>query len=1075
MHAFYNGFFLFQILTKLTVIIFFLAILLFSSLYADEKNSFTPSGLKWVDDMTRFLQKMEGKIPQPLQVVSVLNITTIEYYQDEKRHEAIELAEQTWQYAKKQLGEQHQETLIALSNLKLLGKTLDNQIDTEQQSQHALHMDEQILGKDNPNNSAIINNFTDVYKAQGRYDEIDSSYQRTFCGREQNLDKAHLDTLARIDKLAGLYESQGRYDKAESLYQHIVHINEQVLCEEHPDIAISVNNLAFFYQTRGRYDEAEPLFLRALRINEQVLGEAHPNTLGSLNNLASLYQAQGRYNEAEPLYQRVLNLCEKMLGKKHSQTLTSVSNLAYLYYIQGRYGEAEPLFQRALQVREQVLGKTHPHTLRSVNKLGMLYTLQDRYDEAEPLLQRAVRMNKQVLGKAHPRTLASVNNLAHLYICQGHYAEAEPLFQNVLQTNKQVLGTAHPQTLGSINNLANLYEVQGRYDKAKPLYEQALHTREQALGKTHPSTLSSINNLASMYRSQGQYGKAEPLLQHALPISEQVLGKSHPLTMAIMLNLIDVYLRQQQDKSTLELLKRLQISVLKYAMVELSFTLGETQKRHFLTKQSILQDLALVLALQHPQPDNQNFATTALLRWTQVQGEEVLYLQHLIRHPNSLKIQELGKKIRDEREKLSFIANTPNANPKLLQTSLDNLAQLEVQLSQQSWKFKQHLAIRNLDLDDVRKALPSNSALLALKIYRPIDIEKSHLQSPHYAALLLPADEERDLQLHDLGSVDSIKADKDPTSLYQRLFGTWDKQLASYQSLYIIPDHWLHLVNFESLKLPDGRYWIQRQALHRLQTARDLLRSPPKQQGKGLLALGNIDYGYHDEKIASSSLNDFQRNLAEQNISFNPLPASNREVKQIASYYNFLHDNNKQVWLGQEATEHRLKQLTQPPKILHLATHGFYLEDRHQLQRPLALSGLALANANLGIHGQRDEDGEDGILYAMEVQDLNLEGTLLVTLSACDTGKGVVDYAEGVYGLIRAFRLAGARHIIMTLRPINDEYASLFMRTFYKVWLASDNLDNLAAMLRATKLAFINDDKGYEPEVWAPYVLVEMP
>ena len=142
----------------------------------------------------------------------------------------------------------------------------------------------------------------------------------------------------------------------------------------------------------------------------------------------------------------------------------------------------------------------------------------------------------------------------------------------------------------------------------------------------------------------------------------------------------------------------------------------------------------------------------------------------------------------------------------------------------------------------------------------------------------------------------------------------------------------------------------------------------------------------------------------------------------------------------------------------------------------MVLSGLALAGANQGLQGQLSPAGEDGILYALEVQGLNLEGTELVVLSACDAGKGTVDYSDGVYGLVRAFRTAGARHVLMTLQPVNDSRAKEFMLRFYQHWF-DQNLSDPAKALRATQLSFIdeNDPELKLPSLWAPFVLVEKP
>ena len=207
---------------------------------------------------------------------------------------------------------------------------------------------------------------------------------------------------------------------------------------------------------------------------------------------------------------------------------------------------------------------------------------------------------------------------------------------------------------------------------------------------------------------------------------------------------------------------------------------------------------------------------------------------------------------------------------------------------------------------------------------------------------------------------------------------------------------------------------------------------------------------------------------------FNPLPETAPEVDAIARLYRASRTGEPvSVWPGQQAREKRLKALAAPPRVLHLATHGFYLPAEVAVERPMLLSGLSLAGANRGLAGETDPDGEDGVLYALEAMGLNLHGTELVALSACDTAKGVVDYSEGIYGLARAFRIAGADNVLMTLWPINDARARLFMEDFYNIWLNhhDDPADALTVVKRSW--AASRDPARADPVAWAPFVLVQ--
>ena len=177
-------------------------------------------------------------------------------------------------------------------------------------------------------------------------------------------------------------------------------------------------------------------------------------------------------------------------------------------------------------------------------------------------------------------------------------------------------------------------------------------------------------------------------------------------------------------------------------------------------------------------------------------------------------------------------------------------------------------------------------------------------------------------------------------------------------------------------------------------------------------------------------------------------------------------DEPVELWSEHDASEARLKALPRPPRVLHLATHGFYRAADRPQDRPMLLAGVALADANRALR----EAGEDGILYAIEAQGLNLEGTELVVLSACETAQGQIDYAEGVSGLVRAFRTAGARYVLVALRPVGDQSASSFMQRFYYHWLAQAGSDPAAA-LRAAQVEAITAPEPHDP-TWAYFSLI---
>jgi len=620
------------------------------------------------------------------------------------------------------------------------------------------------------------------------------------------------------------------------------------------------------------------------------------------------------------------------------------------------------------------------------------------------------------------------------------------------------------------------------------------------LGPEHPNTLTSVNNLAGLYQAQGRYGDAEPLYQRARAGYEKVLGLEHPDTLSTQLDYTINLVSLKQPKRALQLLERMEPRLLELAALQLRHTRQERVRRMFLTSQLNFQDVVLTLASRHLEPEYFDLAAKVMLRWKQIQGEEEAFLARLVRRrgEKDAEIGELARHIAERRRDLSHLANLPEPDADLQRNKLNELEAKEIRLAQISREFNRHLQVRSANVDDVRHYIPRDgSALLELRVYAPFDFKTGKWSELHWAALLLPAAGE--LSLHDLGPVvetrdlvNKLRATHDradAAALYKHLFGKLDEKLKGYDSLYIAPDGVLSLLAFAELVTPDGRYWIQRQTLRQVSTGRHLIAGYDRDldKPKGLLALGGVNYdGFGTaEKPTPQKLKPTDQNLtvALRAVSseigqFKKLDETGNEAKEVANAYWSYWNIPAQVWLDQDASEHRLKTLATPPRVLHLATHGFYLSENSGIvDRPMVLSGLALAGANQGLKGEADPDGEDGILYALEVQDLNLEDTELVALSACDTGKGTLDYSEGVYGLVRAFHTAGARNVLMSLWPLGDHSAREFMARFYRNWLNGPKPKDLAVALRETQLSFIQDDNEQlrDPRVWAPFVLVEGP
>jgi len=985
--------------------------------------------------------------------------------------------------------------------------------------ERGLEIRERLLGTEHRDVAAAIDSLAGIYTGRGEYVNAEPLYRRALDIREKTLGKDHPDTARSLNNLADLYQYRGKYVEAEPLYKRALDIYEKALGKDHPNTARSLNSLAILYNRQGKYGEAEPLFKRVLDINEKALGKDHPDTATSLNNLAVLYASQGKYVEAEPLYKRALDIREKALGKDHPDTATILNNLADLYQYRGKYVEAEPLHKRALDIREKALGKDHPYTAVSLNNLAIIYQKQGKYVEAEPLYKRALDIKEKSLGKDHPNTALNLNNLAGLYLEQGKYVEAEPLYKRALDIREKALGKDHPDAATSLNSLALLYASQGKYVEAEPLYKRALDIEEKALGKDHPDTGASLNNLALLYASQGKYLEAEPLYKRALDIREKALGKDHPYTANSLDNLAVLYTAKG------ELVQAVKFQSLANAASERNLARNlvigsERHKLAYLATFSEQSDRTVSLHLQSApdDPTPRNLAATLILQRKGRALDATSQNLNALRSRFNAEDQALLDRLTDTRSQIARLvlggpqkmtAEQYQARIKELEDQADKD---EADISRRSDEFRaQSLPVT---LEAVRAAIPSDSALIEFVSYRPFNAKATRgdeaYGQPRYVAYVLR--HEGEIEWKELGEAKSIdtaiaalrKALRDPKRVdVKRLARAVDAKvfqplrplLGDVSRLLISPDGSLNLVPFAALVDEGRRYVVERYSISYLTSGRDLLRLQVARESRGgPLVVAAPDFGRRSQ-VEAARLGKQEKDASEgevkaesarsaiQEFYFPPLPYAEREGEALQG----LLPGATLLTKGQ-ATKAALGQV-RSPKLLHIATHSFFLEDQQlssagergaqaltddperalqrlegrgvRIESPLLRSGLALAGAN-----EHKED-DNGILTALEVTGLNLWGTKLVALSACDTGVGEVKNGDGVHGLRRALVLAGAETQVMSLWAVSDKATRELMVAYYGRLKQGQGRGEA---LRRVQLEMLKNVNRRHPYYWASFI-----
>jgi CHAT domain-containing protein/Tfp pilus assembly protein PilF len=664
-----------------------------------------------------------------------------------------------------------------------------------------------------------------------------------------------------------------------------------------------------------------------------------------------------------------------------------------------------------------------------------LYESTGQFSKSESLYEQAVNIIKETLGEDHPDYGTTVNNLALLYVKTGEFQQAESLFKRDLEIIKKSLGASHPNYSYALSNLAGLYENIGKYSDAEKLYKEAIAIRKNAFGEKHPEYATVINNLARVYTATGKLQEAENLWYECI--------KNY-------LYQINAYFPSLSEREKEE------------------FYLTISPKFEQFNSFSILRkkENSSILSTMY----NNQLATKALLLNSSNK------VKQRILNSGDEKLIRSFKEWQHQKELLARYYSQTTEERNVKKINIDSLEakanELEKELSLKSELFKGNNEKQQYKWQDVQKKLKEGEAAVEIIRFRKYKADSAGIYSTnvvYYAALIIKPgtsgnpecvlmENGEDLEGKFMKYYrNSIKFKIQDDHAYNQYWRRIKEVLGDVKKVYISPDGVFNQINLYSIKNPDTKkYIIDETEIQIVTNTKDLIETvSAKYQDKKIILIG--DPAFNPDGTGNSSLA--------------PLPGTNTEVKKINE---MLSKNNwtGDVYTGRSATEEKLKKV-RDPRVLHIATHGFFDQDtdiekddkNKNFKNPLLKSGLMLAGAGISSYGS--EATEDGILTSFEAMNMDLDNTDLVVLSACETGLGEIRNGEGVYGLQRAFRVAGARSILISLWKVNDETTQKLMVYFYDEWVKTGDK---RASFRAAQEKIRKEFP--DPYYWGAFVLI---
>lgn len=943
---------------------------------------------------------------------------------------------------------------------------------------------------------------------------------------DQSLGKDHIQSAYLLHAKGFILLQLRQFEESESCFKASLRIKEKRIGTHNRSYCITLNNLGNVYLTNREIPLAEPYFLKAKACFEQA-GDTLAIFYGhTLNNLGTVYRESGRLHLAEKTLLKAIKVKETV----PDLSAIDVVFLAKTYYLLsdvyaqlGDYPRMEKAKSQECWWLLQESRETEIHYFWRRNNLGTSYMDLGDMEKAAQYYKEAVDGKKLLLGPKDPDVAMSLLNLGNVLCILDRHEEADKYLLEAysiyaLDSLKYALDQGWV-----LNNLGLTSIVLGNFSQARSYTQRALQKKAQTIGTDNPDWNGTFINLMVIDIKEGNYEIAERALLDRLSYYKQHLPEFKKAKTECLSTLTDMYAKQQQvmkaktcleellddDKTTVENISQFNIpssistylqktgkTIDRYLSLPFISSLTDTSFTNKCYNLALYYKGYLLGAMEAHRKSMQNAAGFADLT------DAIRYIEYQLNEQYAKSPVD-----RDRVERLEAEKKTAESN-----FALSLPSQIPFQQNV-TWKHvhaaldKGEAAIEFLKFN-LNKTGSTDSFMYVALLLRPEN------DSPQY----IPLFEEkeilnlfkhqtgfgRDDTHHLYGEIHSNGTDP---NFYTLIWSPLKKWLDGVRVIYYSPGGLLHKINLNALENASGKLISDEYEMVLLGSTREIvIPDPAHDNSYECVLLGAINYEIEPDTIQEtreienesivSAISDFSSDISLADPAlrggvWNFIPGTKEEIESI---YDIIRTKGIQANIleGANASEVNFKLMSshtggsKSPWIIHLSTHGYFFPDpkvshtaSHSnsepvykiADHPMIRSGLILAGGNYAWkNGHPYKPGmEDGILTAYEISQMDLSNTELVVLSACETGLGDIKGNEGVFGLQRAFKIAGVKNLIMSLWKVPDAATAELMIKFYSNWLEK-KMTIREALHGAQKEM---REEGWEVYDWAGFVLVE--
>lgn len=988
------------------------------------------------------------------------------------------------------------ETGHSLDRLGFFEYTGGSLKDGESDLRRALQLRHDQIGVDTTDYAESANDLALLCRDSGKLPEARTLAEQAVQIRTRLLGPRDALVAESLNTLGSVVALLGEYDAAISRFEESLAIQDLRPAPRSEEYGTLCINLAGTYQRVGKYAKAEAMFEKGLDVLRVKPGVNHPAYSASLVAYAYLQADLGRYSSAEKLYAESGRLLREQLGENHAVYATFLNNRAALYAALGNVAVAEADYRKSLELKRKLYGPDAVTIGASLRNLARLVAARNPA-ESEKLFQEAVDLYSRN-AKPPPFDYASaLLGLAEAQRAHGDLAAARATLDHASSVVIKGLGANHPLYAAVLRDRGLVHQSAGEYHDSERLLQQAVEVVRQAQGEDHPDLAQYLERLASVYEQAGDYGAALPLYRRGLDISTRAL--------ADMLSVGSVSNKTAAAATVADSVSRLVLFQRKAG--------PQFPAARALAFEAVARGKGRVLDEVHDWGRSLRENPNAAIRRRFTQREALLGCEASL--TTALGYRDLkpavvgscslpGTALEGRYERLLNDLRTrwTESSGRTGLLAVHDLRQrieaLETGLSRENTQFSS--VIRLMRMKDIQARLRPGELLIECIAYRE---PGARAEDRRYGAFLL--DREGALAWTDLGPAapldeavkDLITAANDwsiSAALREQSGVNSAAQTANdalrmlseklrpitaelarrkgIDHLRVAPDGMLNLIPLAALKDSRGRFLIERYAISYISAGRDLAGPEQPQTGEGHppRSVIAVSPGAGPSRPAGTSevAQSFRAARLER------LAYAEREARDVQRWLP-----NAQLLSEGQATERRIKQL-RGPVVLHIVGHGIVrgnedcraaptspgcqLAAIDPAARVMGLSAIVLEEA----YGRGGASAEDGLLTALELQTLDLEGTQMLVLSQCRMADGIPTSGEGVYGMRRAAAIAGVSTLVAPLWKVADDAERALMERFYRELAAGAGR---ADALRRAQLELLRSSGRDGFLIWAPVIL----